>query len=83
MRILITEEALQNGSGHWPSYIGDISSGFRALGDKVDVAVHRHATEGVISRVGGTPWFSRNHSITPKMQDNRVKEKDLQNSFKC
>jgi len=60
VRILITEEALQSGGGHWPSYIGDIASGFRAMGEKVDVAVHRDATEGVIARVGGTPWFTRN-----------------------
>lgn len=68
MRILITEEALQTGSGHWPSYIGDIASGLRDLGDSVDVAVHREATEAVLKRVGGTPWFSKNCWIDPKSQ---------------
>lgn len=60
MRILIAEEALQSGKGHWPSYIGDIAAGLRAMGDEVDVLVHRQATATVLERVGGTPWFSRN-----------------------
>lgn len=60
MRILITEEALESGSGHWPSYIGDLASRFRAMGDEVDVLTHRDAVPEVISRVGGTPWYSRN-----------------------
>jgi len=68
MRILITEEALQTGSGHWPSYIGDIAAELRILGDEVDVAVHRDATERVIARVGGTPWFSRNCWLDSKSQ---------------
>jgi len=68
MRILITEEALQSGSGHWPSYIGDIASGLRVSGDTVDVAVHRNATEAVLNRVGGTPWFTRNCWVDPKSQ---------------
>lgn len=68
MRILITEEALQSGSGHWPAYIGDIASGLRGLGDSVDVAVHREATEAVLKRVGGTPCFSRNCWIDPRSQ---------------
>jgi glycosyltransferase involved in cell wall biosynthesis len=68
MRILITEEALQDGFGHWPSYVGDIATGLRSLGDEVHVAVHRNATQNIIARVGGTPWFSRNCWIDPKSQ---------------
>lgn len=68
MRILITEEALQGGAGHWPSYIGDIAAGLRSLGDEVDVAVHRDATEKVLARVGGIPWFSRNCWVDTKSQ---------------
>ncbi len=60
MRILITEEALHTGSGHWSSYIGDIASGLRDLGDSVDVAAHRDASEAVLKRVGGIPWLSKN-----------------------
>jgi glycosyltransferase involved in cell wall biosynthesis len=68
MRILITEEALQDGFGHWPSYVGDIAIGLRSLGDEVDVALHQNATKGVVDRVGGTPWFSRNCWVDPKSQ---------------
>jgi glycosyltransferase involved in cell wall biosynthesis len=68
VRILITEEALQGGAGHWPSYIGDIAAGLRSLGDEVDVAVHRDATEKVLARVGGIPWFSRNCWVDTKSQ---------------
>jgi len=68
MRILITEEALQSGTGHWPSYIGDIAAALRASGDDVDVATHRAATGNVLTRVGGTPWFSRNCWVDPKSQ---------------
>ena len=60
MRILITEEALETGDGHWPSYIGDLAQRFREMGDTVDVLTHRDATPEVIERVGGTPWYSRN-----------------------
>jgi glycosyltransferase involved in cell wall biosynthesis len=59
MRILIVEEALQTGEGHWPAYIGDLAAGFRELGDEVDVITHREATPEVLRRVGGTPWLSR------------------------
>jgi len=59
---------LQGGGGHWPSYIGDIATGLRALGDEVDVAIHQRATQGVIDRVGGFPWFSRNCWIDPTSQ---------------
>ncbi len=60
MRILITEEALETGKGHWPSYIGDLAAGFRAAGDEVTVLTHRRASAAVLERVGGTPWYSRN-----------------------
>jgi glycosyltransferase involved in cell wall biosynthesis len=59
MRILIVEEALHTGEGHWPSYIGDLATGFREAGDEVDVLTHREATPEVLRRVGGTPWLSR------------------------
>jgi glycosyltransferase involved in cell wall biosynthesis len=59
MRILIAEEALQSGKGHWPGYIGGIAGGMRVAGDEVDVLVHREATATVLEQVGGRPWFSR------------------------
>lgn len=60
MRILITEEALESGTGHWPNYIGSLASDLRELGDEVDVLTHRQATSQVLARVGGTAWYSRN-----------------------
>jgi len=60
VRILITEEALQSGKGHWLNYIQGIAEGFRAVDDHIDVLVHRNATDAVIDQVGGTRWFSRN-----------------------
>lgn len=60
MKLLILEEALQGGEGHWPSYIGTIAAGLRSAGDEVEVLVHRQASPEVISAVGGTPWLSRN-----------------------
>lgn len=60
MRILITEEALESGTGHWPSYIGSLASYLRKIGDEVDVLAHCRATPDVLSRVGGTAWYSRN-----------------------
>lgn len=60
MRILVTEEALQSGKGHWPGYIGGIAEGMRKTGDEFRVLTHRDATATVLKRVGGTPWFSRN-----------------------
>lgn len=68
MHILIAEEALQSGAGHWPSYIGDISLGLREMGDDVDVLVHQDATAAVLSRVGGAPWFSKNCWVDPSSQ---------------
>ncbi|NBD37240.1 MAG: hypothetical protein GVY10_01570 [Verrucomicrobia bacterium] len=68
MRVLIAEEALQSGAGHWPSYIGGLGSAFREAGDRVEVAVHRGAGEDLCARVGGTPWFSRNCWIDTRSQ---------------
>lgn len=68
MRVLIAEEALQTGSGHWPSYIGGIAEGFRAEGDEVDVLAHREASPAVIASVGATPWFERNCWRDPRSQ---------------
>ena len=60
MRILITEEALRLGNGHWPRYVQDLAEGFRAAGDHVDVLGHKNATQKVFDAVPGTvPWFSR------------------------
>ena len=60
MRVLITEEALQSGNGHWPGYIGGIAGGMRKAGDEVEVLIHRQATAKVEAEVGGRPWFSKN-----------------------
>jgi hypothetical protein len=48
MRILIVEEGLKTGAGHWPVYIGGIASELRKAGDEVDVLVHRDATVRVL-----------------------------------
>ncbi len=68
MRILITEEALQSGKGHWPSYIGDLAGEFRHAGDDVDVLVHRDAVDDVVGKVGGTRWFRRNCWVETRSQ---------------
>jgi glycosyltransferase involved in cell wall biosynthesis len=68
MRILISEEALQTGKGHWPSYIGCIADGLRAAGDNVEVLVHQLAPEKLLNRIGGVPWFSRNCWLDPRSQ---------------
>lgn len=68
MRILIAEEALESGKGHWPSYIGDLAGEFRLEGDEVDVLVHREATDSVVAKVGGTRWFSRNCWVDARSQ---------------
>lgn len=60
MRILIAEEALETGTGHWPHYIGGLAQGFRESGDEVDVLMHREAPDAIARQVGGTRWFSRN-----------------------
>lgn len=60
MRILIVEEALRLGNGHWPRYIADLAAGFRAEGDFVDVLGHRDANDKVKSVVPNVvPWLSR------------------------
>ena len=59
MRILIVEEGLKTGSGHWPVYIGGIASELRKAGDEVDVLVHRDATDSVVDSVGGVRWLNK------------------------
>lgn len=68
MRILIVEEALQSGKGHWPNYIGDLAGEFRRAGDQVDVLVHRDALDPVVEKVGGTRWMTRNCWVDPRSQ---------------
>lgn len=60
MKILIAEEALQTGSGHWPSYVGDIATYCRSQGDDVHVLTHRDAVPELIENIGGTPCYSYN-----------------------
>ena len=60
MRILIAEEALRLGNGHWPRYVADLAAGFRAEGDVVEVLGHREANDKVKSVVPDVvPWLSR------------------------
>ena len=60
MRILIVEEALRLGNGHWPRYVADLAAGFRAEGDVVDVLGHRDANDKVKSVVPNVvTWLSR------------------------
>jgi hypothetical protein len=60
MRILIVEEALRLGNGHWPRYVADLAAGFRVEGDVVDVLGHREANDKVKSVVPDVvPWISR------------------------
>jgi len=59
MRILIVEEGLKTGSGHWPVYIGGIASELRKAGDEVDVLVHAKATDHVVEAVGGVRWLTK------------------------
>lgn len=68
MRILIAEEALQTGSGHWPSYIGCIAEGMRVAGDDVDILMHERAGEKLVGEMKGVPWFSRNCWIDKRSQ---------------
>jgi glycosyltransferase involved in cell wall biosynthesis len=66
--ILIVEEALQSGHGHWPLYIGDLAAAFRKAGDHVDVLVHRHADPELVRGLQATPWLSRNCWSEPSRQ---------------
>lgn len=68
MRILITEEALQTGAGHWPTYIGGLVDGFRDSGDEVDILAHLDAPPSVLRPIAGMPWFSRNCWLDPRSQ---------------
>ena len=67
MRILIVEEALRAGNGHWPRYIADLATRFRQEGDTVDILGHRDANEKVLSVVEKvTPWLSRDCRVDPR-----------------
>lgn len=60
MRILIAEEALQTGSGHWPGYVGGIAAHFRDAGDTVDILAHKGWKGSSGADLHAVPWFSRN-----------------------
>ena len=60
MRILIVEEALEKGSGHWPNYIGGLAVGMRQHGDTVDILGHQNATETLRNELGVIPYLSKN-----------------------
>jgi glycosyltransferase involved in cell wall biosynthesis len=66
--ILIVEEALESGNGHWPLYIGDLAAAFRKAGDHVDVLVHRHADPELVRGLQATPWLSRSCWSEPSRQ---------------
>lgn len=68
MNVLIAEEALQTGTGHWPGYIGGIAQGLRDSGDSVDVLVHQACGPELVESLGGTPVFSRNCWLDPSSQ---------------
>jgi hypothetical protein len=59
MRVLFVEEALRDGVGHWPAYIGDLARGFRDNGDEVDVLVHTAATDEVVEQMRGVRGLRR------------------------
>ena len=60
MRIVIAEEALETGAGHWPAYIGCIATGLQRMGDSVDILVHEDARSDVVPGIQSIPHFSRN-----------------------
>lgn len=68
MRILILEEALQSGTGHWPVYLGDITRGLREAGDSVDLLAHRQADPALLQRLDATAWLSRSCWSDPHAQ---------------
>jgi glycosyltransferase involved in cell wall biosynthesis len=68
MRILILEEALQNGAGHWPVYLGDITRGLRQAGDTVDLLAHRQADPALLASLHATAWLSRSCWSDPRAQ---------------
>ena len=68
MNILISEEALQNGTGHWPGYIGGIASGLRKAGDNVDILVHKECVPDLCASLEATPLFTRNCWLDPASQ---------------
>jgi glycosyltransferase involved in cell wall biosynthesis len=68
MKVLIAEEALQTGTGHWPGYIGGIAEGLRSAGDEVDIVVHKDCVPDLVKSLGGTPLFTRNCWLDPSSQ---------------
>jgi hypothetical protein len=69
MRILIVEEALRLGNGHWPRYVADLAAGFRAERDKVDVLGHREANDKVKTVLPDVvPWLSRDCRVDRRSQ---------------
>jgi hypothetical protein len=68
LNILILEEALQSGNGHWPVYIGDITLACRQSGDHVDVLAHRHANSRLLQELQAIAWFSQNCWTHPSSQ---------------
>jgi glycosyltransferase involved in cell wall biosynthesis len=68
LNLVVLEEALQSGSGHWPIYIGDLASAFRQAGDRVDLLAHAQAQPRLLEELSATPWFSRNCWTDPARQ---------------
>jgi glycosyltransferase involved in cell wall biosynthesis len=68
LKILILEEALQSGNGHWPVYIGDIARACRQAGHQVDVLAHRNADRRLLEELQAVPWFSHNCWTNPSRQ---------------
>ncbi|MDX2110988.1 MAG: glycosyltransferase [Verrucomicrobiota bacterium] len=59
MRYLIVEEALRDGRGHWPTYIGGIAAGLRSRGDSVDILAHRHASADLLRQLHAIPCLRK------------------------
>jgi glycosyltransferase involved in cell wall biosynthesis len=68
VRVLIAEEALETGAGHWPSYIGTVCDGLRAAGHEVEVLGHKNASATLREQLGVRPFFSRNCWLDPASQ---------------
>jgi len=68
LNLVVLEEALQSGTGHWPIYIGDIVSACRQAGDRVDVLAHREATPALLEELQATSWFTYNCWTDPSCQ---------------
>lgn len=60
MNVIIAEEALQKGDGHWPSYIGGMAKYLRTTGHDVEILAHSEASAELLSSLDAQPWFRRN-----------------------